>query len=169
MKKTKIKVLDLLISLLIVAGVFYLGYRIKVGLNYTWNWQVIPQYLVRYDQAAARWVTNLLLHGLFTTVRLSVWGTILATILGTIVGLSRISQPLFYRLLGRSYVEFVRNMPPLVLIFIFYYFVSGQIMPVLGLDEFILSRSTESQWLCGILFAPPAFFSRSINFTGKRD
>jgi polar amino acid transport system permease protein len=50
-------------------------------------------------------------------------------------------------------------MPPLVLIFIFYYFVSGQIMPVLGLDEFILTQSETTQRLCELLFAPPSFLS----------
>ena len=44
----------------------YLGYRIEVGLEYHWNWSVIPQYLLRYD-ATAGWVPNLLLQGLFTT------------------------------------------------------------------------------------------------------
>jgi polar amino acid transport system permease protein len=99
------------------------------------------------------------MQGLFTTLRLSIWGTVLATILGTILGLCRISQGLFYRLLGRSYVELIRNMPPLVLIFIFYYFVSAQIMPVLGLNEFISAQSETTQRLCELLFAPPAFLS----------
>jgi polar amino acid transport system permease protein len=130
-----------------------------VGLHYKWNWQAIPQYLYRYDQESGKWVANLIMQGLFTTLRLSIWGTVLATILGTIMGLCRISQSLFYRLLGRSYVELIRNMPPLVLIFIFYYFVSGQIMPVLGLNEFILAQSETTQRLCELLFAPPSFLS----------
>ncbi|UCF03842.1 MAG: amino acid ABC transporter permease [Deltaproteobacteria bacterium] len=158
-KKTKITPLDLILSALILAALVYLSYRIKVGLNYKWNWQTIPQYLYRYDQESGKWVPNLIMQGLFTTLRLSIWGTVLATILGTIMGLCRISQVLFYRLLGRLYVELIRNMPPLVLIFIFYYFVSGQIMPVLGLDEFILAQSEATQWLCELLFAPPSFLS----------
>jgi polar amino acid transport system permease protein len=158
-KKSKITPLDLIVSALLLAAVVYLGYRIRVGLNYKWNWQAIPQYLYRYDQESGEWVANLIMQGLFTTLRLSIWGTVLATILGTIMGLCRTSQGLFYRLLGRSYVELIRNMPPLVLIFIFYYFVSGQIMPVLGLDEFILTQSETTQRLCELLFAPPSFLS----------
>ena len=158
-KKFKITPLDLVVTVLLLAAVVYLGYRIRVGLNYKWNWQAIPQYLYRYDQESGKWVANLIMQGLFTTLRLSIWGTVLATILGTIMGLCRTSQGLFYRLLGRSYVELIRNMPPLVLIFIFYYFVSGQIMPVLGLDEFILAQSETTQRLCELLFAPPSFLS----------
>ena len=158
-KKFKITPLDLIVSGLLLAAVVYLGYRIRVGLNYKWNWQAIPQYLYRYDQESDKWVANLIMQGLFTTFRLSIWGTVLATILGTIMGLCRISRSLFYRLLGRSYVELIRNMPPLVLIFIFYYFASGQIMPALGLDEFILAQSETTQRLCELLFAPPALLS----------
>jgi polar amino acid transport system permease protein len=75
------------------------------------------------------------------------------------MGFCRVSQRLFYRMIGRSYVEFIRNMPPLVLIFIFYYFVSSQIMPILGLDDFMLAQSETTQRICEILFAPPAFLS----------
>ena len=162
-KNPKLTPLDVVIFLLISAAAVYLSYRIKVGLNYKWNWQVIPQYLYRYDQDSGRWVPNLIMQGLFTTLRLSIWGTILATILGAVMGFCRVSQRLFYRMIGRSYVEFIRNMPPLVLIFIFYYFVSSQIMPILGLDDFMLAQSETTQRICEILFAPPAFLSAFIS------
>lgn len=158
-KWKRISPLDLFVLLFILIGVIYLSYRIRVGLNYKWDWQVIPQYLWRYDQERGEWVANLLMQGLFTTVRLSIWGIVLATVLGTVIGLARVSQSLFHRLIGRSYVELIRNMPPLVLIFIFYYFVSGQIMPIFGFDAFLLTRSELTQRVCEILFSPPAFFS----------
>jgi len=103
------------------------------------------------------------MQGLFTTIRLSVWGAVLATVLGTIVGFCRLSQGLFYRLMGRTYVELIRNMPPLVLIFIFYYFVSSQIMPILAIDDFILSQSEIVQRACAILLAPPTFLSAFLS------
>jgi polar amino acid transport system permease protein len=106
-KKTKITPLDLIVSALILAAAVYLGYRIRVGLHYKWNWQAIPQYLYRYDQESGKWVANLIMQGLFTTLRLS----------------------------------------------------SGQIMPVLGLNEFILAQSETTQRLCELLFAPPSFLS----------
>ena len=153
-KKSKITPLDLIIAGLLLAGAVYLSYRVTVGLNYKWNWQIIPQYLFRYDQESGKWVANLIIMGLFTTLRLSIWGTILAAIIGVLMGLCRTSQRLFLRLIARSYVELIRNMPPLVLIFIFYYFVSGQIMPFLGLDDFMLGQTAAIQRLCEILFAP---------------
>lgn len=162
-KKTKITPLDLVASVLILAVVIYLSHKIRAESNYKWNWQAIPQYFFHYNQEKGKWVANLIMQGLFTTIRLSVWGTVLATLLGTIVGLCRLSQGLFYRLLGRTYVELIRNMPPLVLIFIFYYFVSSQIMPFLAIDDFTLRQSEIVQRLCAILLAPPAFLSAFLS------
>jgi polar amino acid transport system permease protein len=57
--------------------------------------------------------------------------------------------------MGRSYVEICRNLPPLVLIFIFYYFVSDQIMPILGVEDFVRNSSPATQALLAFLLAPP--------------
>ena len=149
--------------MVVMTGVIYLSHKIRVGLNYKWNWQAIPHYFFYYDQERGKWVANLIMQGLFTTLRLSIWGTVLATVLGTIVGFCRLSRRLFYRLMGRAYVELIRNMPPLVLIFIFYYFVSSQIMPLLAIDDFILSQSATVQRACTILLAPPAFLSAFLS------
>ena len=116
-KKSKITLLDFIISLLILSVAVYVAYRIKIGLNYNWHWESIPQYLFRYDQDSKKWVSNLLMYGLFNTVRLSIWGTILATLIGTAMGFCRMSHCLFNRLIGRTYVELIRNLPPLILIF----------------------------------------------------
>jgi len=95
---------------LILGVCVYLLYRMKVGLNYRWNWSVIPQYLFYFDSTADKWVPNLLMQGLFTTIRLSIWGTLLATLIGTVLGMFRTSRSLFRRLFGRTYVELIRNL-----------------------------------------------------------
>jgi polar amino acid transport system permease protein len=153
--KRKITPLDLVVFLMLAAAGLYLSYRVKVGLHYNWNWGVLPQFLFRYDPEAARWVPNLLMQGFFNTVRLSIWGTLLASLIGLLMGLCRVSHSLFYRLMGRSYVEICRNLPPLVLIFIFYYFVSDQIMPILGVEDFVRGSSPATQALLAFLLAPP--------------
>jgi polar amino acid transport system permease protein len=162
-KKIKLTSLDLVVGVFLVLAGIYLAYRIRVGLHYKWKWEVIPQYLFRYDQESQKWVANLLMQGLFNTIRLSVWATILATIWGTVMGLFRVSKSLFKRLTGRTYVELIRNLPPLVLIFIFYFFVSDQIMPVLGVDEFIRSRSEGTQAVLAFFFAPPSLFTAFLS------
>jgi polar amino acid transport system permease protein len=158
-RKVRITVLDIVILAVLAAAAAYLGYRITTGIHYRWNWKVIPQYLFRFDAETERWVPNLLMQGLFTTIRLSLWSTLLAMLLGTIMGLWRVSASLFKRLTGGTYVELVRNLPPLVLVFIFYYFVSDQIMPVLGVEEFVRACSSSTQTWLNFFFAPPARFA----------
>lgn len=162
-RKIKINRVDIvLIGLLLIAGMYF-AYKINIGLNYKWNWAAIPQYLFRYDAEVDKWVPNMLIQGFFTTIRLSVWATILATIIGVVVGLFRVSRSLFQRLLGGTYVELIRNLPPLVLIFLFYYFIGDQILPLLGVDEFIRTRSAGTQSFLAILFARPSLFSAFLS------
>lgn len=162
-KKLKITPLDILILLTLAAMLIYMIYQIKVKLNYNWKWEIIPQYLFRYDEESGKWVSNYLIHGLLTTLRLSFWGTLLATIFGTVMGLLRVSKSLFHRMLARSYVELMRNLPPLVIIFIFYFFISDQIMPILGIDDYLRSASESTRRIFELLFAPPQFASAFIS------
>jgi len=162
-KKNRLTLLDGVLAVLLLAAAAYFVYRIRVGLHYRWNWAAIPQYLVRYDAATGRWEPNLLLEGLLTTIRLSVWATVLATLIGTVMGFFRISTSLFKRLLGRTYVELIRNTPPLVLIFIFYFFVSGQIMPILGVDKFVRALPPAAQSLLSFAAAKPALFTAFLS------
>jgi polar amino acid transport system permease protein len=157
-KHIKITFLDGAVILLVVAIAAYLAYRIEAELNYRWNWGVIPQYLFRFDIQEDRWIPNVLILGLMTTIRLSFWATVLATIIGTLMGLCRVSASLFNRLIGGTYVEIIRNLPPLVLIFIFYYFIGDQIFPAIGIDRLVSYTSGFSQGLIENLFAPLALF-----------
>lgn len=121
--------------LLAVAGVGgVLFWRAQAGLNYHWDWGVLPQSLLRQDPAGG-WQPGLLLQGLATTLRLSLWTMLLATPLGFAMGLLRVSPRPFWQLLGQSYVGLVRNLPPLVLIFIGYFFVSDQLLPLADLER----------------------------------
>jgi polar amino acid transport system permease protein len=100
-------------------------------------------------------VANVLLQGLATTVRLSLWGILLATFLGVLAGLARTSGSLLHRMLGRTYVESIRNLPPLVLVFLFYYFVSGQLLPLLGLDAWIREAGEPVRRAVSLVMAAP--------------
>jgi len=161
--KVKIKPLDIVILLLLFALGVYIAYRIKVQLHYKWHWSAMPNYFFRYDEEEGRWVTNALVQGLLTTIRLSIWGSIFATIIGVVIGLFRISHVLFLRLVARAYVELIRNTPPLVLIFIFYFFIGDQIIPLLGVDDFIRGQPAQVQGVFEIFFATPALFSAFIS------
>ncbi len=116
-----------------LGAIAFVALRVETVLVYRWNWAPIPNYLIRWD-AARGLVPNLLLQGLATTLRLSLWGMALAALLGAIVAVARISPLLFLRLCGRAYIELMRNTPPLVLIFVGYFFVASQVMPFLPID-----------------------------------
>ena len=141
-KKVPVTAIDVLMLTAVFAFIAFIVYRLFFVLNYKWNWSIIPTYLVRFDDQLGRWTANVLLEGLLTTIRLSVWATVLAVIIGFFIGLCRIAPQFFLRLLGRSYVEAIRNTPPLVLVFIFYYFVSDQLLNALGIEE--LARNMEA-------------------------
>ncbi|MCK4767899.1 MAG: amino acid ABC transporter permease, partial [Desulfobacula sp.] len=60
------------------------------------------------------------------------------------------------RFVSRIYVETIRNIPSLVLVIIFYYFVSSQFLDALYLDRRLRGSSNMVQQITGFLFAGPA-------------
>ena len=162
-KKTRFRPIDVVIIAICIALGVYVYFRIKYGLEYKGNWSVIPYFLFRPDTETGRVVPNFLMEGLFTTLKLSIWATILATILGVIMGIFRTSKDLFLRMVGRTYVELMRNIPALVVIFIFYFFIVDQIMPLLGLEEFIRSRPESVKAILAVLFAKQSLFVQFVS------
>jgi len=149
------RLLDITIALLFIAFGLFMTYKVRAGLDYNWQWSAMPQFLFRHDPVRQKWVANILILGLLTTIRLSIWGTLLALLIGIVMGLMRVSRSLFRRLVSRTYVELIRNLPPLVLIFIFYYFVSSQILPAQEIEAFLNRCSDQTVAILTFLFAPP--------------
>ena len=162
-KRTRLGIIDFAIFAIIVAAVAFVWYRVDTVLEYRWSWTNIPYYLYRFDEEQERWVANLLMQGLYTTIRLALWSIVLAAIIGVVFGIMRTSRRLFPRMLSRVYVELIRNIPPLVFIFIFYFFISSQIMPLLGIEEFIRGASPETLAWLEVLFGPPKLISNVIS------
>ena len=124
-----------IIAALIVVG-FFVYQRITTRLDYTWRWSIIPQFLFRRDESG-RIVTNYIMQVLLTTLRLSIWSSVFALIIGVVSGILRLRRSVFFRFFGRLYVELVRNTPPLVLVFIFYFFIGNQIIDAIGVDSWV--------------------------------
>jgi polar amino acid transport system permease protein len=162
-KRVRFRPIDAVIIVLVLALGVYVYWRIAYGLEYKGDWSVIPRFLVRRDAETGRPVANFLLIGLITTLKLSIWAALLATIAGFVMGLFRTSKNLFLQLVGRTYVELIRNLPPLVLIYIFYFFVVDQIMPLLGIEAFIRSRPENVKAILAILFAQESLFVQFIS------
>lgn len=152
-RKNSFGVVDIAVLLAVVALIGFIIYRLSYSFNYKWNWSVIPTYLINVGETDGSWKSGVLLQGFFTTVKLSIWGTFLAILLGAVIGLFSISRRLFLRLCGRTYVELIRNIPALVLVFIFYFFISDQLMPLLHVDEFARSLAPDKKWIFDIFLS----------------
>jgi polar amino acid transport system permease protein len=125
---------DYLILACIAAFAGFIWLRIDAGLNYHWRWDIIPNYILRFDEETQRWVANILLTGLLTTIRICIYSGILAFVLGTILGIARCSTNLTVRMLARTYLELLRNIPAVVVIFIFFFFLSEQIVTAFNIE-----------------------------------
>lgn len=147
------------LDLVLLAGVAgmlaYLGWMSSTVFSYKWNWSSIWPFIVRFDEASGTWVANLLVEGLLTTLRLAVWGIVFAGIIGILMGLCRNSPRLFLRLIGGSYVMLIRNIPPVVFVFVFVYFIASQIMPKLALADSVAGMSATAQWWVSLFFGTP--------------
>lgn len=146
----------------VLAALGWFAYRTEAVMFYRWNWSVVANYLIKVDPATGHWQPNALLDGLFATLRLAVWGLVLATLIGVPMGVARNSRRLFPRLVSGLYVMVIRNIPPLVLVFVVAFFVANQILPGLGIRAALAHAPDWLQTTCAVLFGPPKIIENII-------
>ena len=117
--------------------VMYLLVRVSLtgaeAMGYNWQWYRIPDYLFRLTDDGFQWGEISL--GLVTTLALSLQAFLIALAAGLIVALLRLSDLVVGSALAVAFLEFVRNMPLLVLLYLFYYVLG----PIFGLDRYAAS------------------------------
>ena len=160
--KKRLTGLDFVLFGGVAALILYSAYRINDVLVYRWDWSRVLSFVVLHDEATGTYAANLLLHGLATTLRLAVWATILASIIGIVMGYWRTCENLTARIISRGYVELIRNLPPLVFIFIFYFFVSSQIFPALGVDDISRDNWVVNTTAFRVMFGDPQLLSNFL-------
>ena len=133
----------------------YFVWNTTVVFKYRWNWSTIWPFVFRIDPATGQWIPNIIVEGLLTTLRLAVWGILLAGIIGTVMGIARNSPRLLFRLLSGLYVMLIRNIPPVVFVFVFVFFIASQIMPKLAQSNTVAALSPTGQWWVGVFFGTP--------------
>ncbi|MFO0293530.1 MAG: amino acid ABC transporter permease [Rhodospirillales bacterium] len=161
--RRRLKTIDWVLLALVALAAAWFVWRVSHLDNYRWNWAPIPQFFLRWDEASQSWVTNILLHGLFNTIRLTIFGMALATAIGFAIGLMRTARDPFLRLVARSYVELMRNTPPLVIIFVLYFFLSSQIVPQFGLEQKIAALSPGTRATLSFLFGDPRMIENFVS------
>lgn len=82
----------------------------------------ISQSLIDYDQAVSTY-GRVYAVGLLNTLLVAVIGIILATIIGFVVGIARLSNNWIISRLAAVYIEILRNIPLLLQIFVWYFAV----------------------------------------------
>jgi general L-amino acid transport system permease protein len=70
------------------------------------------------------------LVGLSNTLRVAIVGIVLATLLGTLIGIGRLSKNFLVRSLCTAYVEAFRNVPLLLQLFIWYFILTEFLPPI---------------------------------------
>ena len=101
----------------------------------------IGETIVPFD--AAESYGKAYLVGLSNTLRVALVGIVAATVLGTLVGVGRLSRNLLVRSLCGAYVEVTRNVPLLLQLFIWYF----------ALTEFLPPIEEALQPLAGLFFS----------------
>lgn len=93
-------------------------------MNYHWNWHI---FLEPTPDGTGTYL-DMLLAGLVLTIETSICAWIIALVFGSIVGVLRTLPSKAASLIGFLYVEFFRNMPLLVQLFI-WFFVLPELLP----------------------------------------
>jgi len=120
----------LVIGFLIWAGLNFVEAAKARGLNLGYQFLKLPAGFpisdpgIEYDPQMS--FGRAFLVGLVNTLRVSVVGILIATVLGTLIALARISNNWLLSKLALAYIEFHRNIPLLVLLFLWYFTVFQQ-------------------------------------------
>lgn len=121
---------------IIVGLIAYGAYTGAQGMGYNWQWYRVPQFLYRNTEVGFEW--GEIPIGLVATIRLSVTAFLLATVLGLLVALLRLSGLVIGSAVAIGYLELIRNIPLLVLLYLFYYVLG----PIFGFDRYLASILT---------------------------
>ncbi len=126
------------VGLLLAAGAYLLGNTLENmrvrGIQSGFDFITQPagfsigESIVPFDSSDS--YGKAFLVGLSNTLRVAVVGIGLATLLGTLIGIGRLSRNFLVRTLCTAYVEFFRNVPLLLQLFIWYFILTETLPPI---------------------------------------
>ncbi|WP_054706152.1 ABC transporter permease subunit [Bacillus sp. JCM 19041] len=129
-KRLKPIALQAVFLLIVISAIAFIVNNVLVGmnrlgmsldfsfLNRTASFDISGDRLIAYSATDSYW--RAILVGILNTLRIAFLGIILATILGTLIGIARLSKNWLSRTVSKTYVEIFRNTPLLVQIIIWY-------------------------------------------------
>ena len=124
------------IYFIIVGAIVWGSFTGAQNMGYNWQWYRVPQYLYSFTDDGFQ--LGELLIGLIATIKLSVTAFVLATLLGLLVALLRLSGLVVGSAVAVGFLELIRNIPLLVLLYLFYYVLG----PIFKFDRYTASILT---------------------------
>jgi len=127
---SKRSLITLLILAITTTATYY--FFTRRGITYIWHWERIPEMLFYHgpksaDDPVVRLRMGILMIGFVLTLKISIVSTFFGIIIGTVVGIARLSNEPVTKGLSLAYVEVIRNTPLLVQIYIIYFFVGAML------------------------------------------
>ncbi|MFP3921358.1 MAG: amino acid ABC transporter permease [Dichotomicrobium sp.] len=132
----------LLIQAVALAAMVWLGWEVvantaenlaqrNIASGFGFLWEPagfdISQSLIPYDEGDS--YARAFLVGLLNTLVVAAIGILLATVLGLVIGVARLSRNWLIRNLAAGYIELLRNIPLLLQLFFWYFAVLRQLPP----------------------------------------
>ncbi len=120
---------SILVYAVVLAAIGYASYAGAARMGYNWQWYNIPRYLYRFTDDGFQ--LGELTLGLVMSIYLCVTSFAIAFVLGLVIALLRLSDLIIGKWLAVCLLEFLRNIPLLVLVYLFYYVLG----PIFGWDR----------------------------------
>jgi general L-amino acid transport system permease protein len=89
----------------------------------------IGETVIEFDSSNSYWKAFLV--GLANTVRVAIIGILIATVMGTLIGIGRLSRNFLVRAVCSAYVELFRNIPVLLQLLMWYLLLNELLPPVI--------------------------------------
>lgn len=120
----------------VMALIVYGSFTGAQNMGYNWQWHRVPQFLYSFTEDGFQ--LGEIFYGLFATIRLSATAFALAVALGLLIALLRLSGLVMGTAVSIGFLELIRNIPLLVLLYLFYYVLG----PIFGFDRYWASILT---------------------------
>jgi general L-amino acid transport system permease protein len=125
--------------------------RIASGFAYLWREAGLPIGEAMIDYSPSNSYFRALVVGVLNTLRVAVIGIVLATILGTVLGIARLSKNWLLAKIASIYVEVLRNVPLLLQLLFWYSILQALPAPRASLNPvpgvFLSVRGLRFPWL----------------------
>lgn len=150
---------DAVLVVLLLLGACFFLWRSETIAAYRWSWPELADFLVR--RTPGGYEPGLLIRGLIVTLRLGVWSMALALLIGGVLGALSAGKRGVAALPIQLFVNSVRNIPPLVLLFLLYFF-AGNLLPVSDMEQALRSMPPFVRDAVAWGFAPEGQLDRMV-------